>query len=44
MFKSDDRYEKLIDLVLDEAEQCTDENFLYYLVSGLHASVNTHIS
>ena len=30
--------------VLDEADICTDETLLYYLMSGLHASVNTHVS
>jgi len=31
-------------MVLDEVDTCTDETLLYYLMSGLHASVNTHIS
>ena len=44
MFKNDNRFKKFMNLVLDEAESCTDETLLYYLMSGLHASVNTHIS
>ena len=31
-------------MVLEQADSCTEETLLYYLVSGLHASVNTHIS
>lgn len=29
---------------LDHAESCTEETLLYHMMSGLHASVNTHIS
>lgn len=30
--------------LLDSAESCTEATLLYHVVSGLHASVNTHIS
>lgn len=30
--------------LLDSAEACTETTLLYHLISGLHASVNTHIS
>ena len=29
---------------LDSEESCTETTLLYHLISGLHASVNTHIS
>ena len=31
-------------MLLDNAESCTEATLLYHLMSGLHASVNTHIS
>ena len=34
----------MIELVLGEGDSCTDDTLLYYLMSGLHTSVNTHIS
>ena len=30
--------------MMDNAESCTEETLLYHMMSGLHASVNTHIS
>ena len=30
--------------MLDSTESCTEATLLYHLMSGLHASVNTHIS
>ena len=30
--------------LLDNAESCTETTLLYHLMSGLHTSVNTHIS
>ena len=30
--------------LLDSVESCTEATLLYHLMSGLHASVNTHIS
>ena len=34
-----DKYE-----FLDSEESCTESTLLYHMISGLHASVNTHIS
>ena len=34
----------MIELVLGEGDSCTDDTLLYYLMSGFHTSVNTHIS
>lgn len=31
-------------MLLDSAESCTEATLLYHMMSGLHASVNTHIS
>lgn len=31
-------------LMLDSTESCTEATLLYHLMSGFHASVNTHIS
>ena len=44
IFNSGSRYKEMLNMILDQAESCTDETLLYYLMSGLHASVNTHIS
>lgn len=30
--------------LLDNAESCSETTLLYHLMSGLHTSVNTHIS
>ena len=30
--------------MLDNSESCTEATLLYHMMSGLHASVNTHIS
>ena len=30
--------------MLDSTESCTEATLLYHMMSGLHASVNTHIS
>ena len=30
--------------LLDHEDYCTEETLLYHMISGLHASVNTHIS
>ena len=30
--------------LLDNADSCTENTLLYHMISGLHASVNTHIS
>ena len=44
LFNAETSYLVLLRRALAQAEACTDETLLYYLMSGLHASVNTHIS
>ena len=38
------RLKQKIFKLLDHEDYCTEETLLYHMISGLHASVNTHIS